>query len=60
MPLTTAKLGVEGAYVVSFPRFSDDRGFLQELFNIDKYPKEITQHYPIKQVTYSTSTTVSL
>lgn len=55
MAIDARRLAVEGAYIVKFPRHKDDRGFLQELFNADKYPDEITQHFPIKQITFSTS-----
>ncbi len=52
-------LPIEGAYVVEIDRYGDHRGYLQELYNDEKYPEEIRKAFPVKQNTLSTSHLVS-
>jgi len=47
---------VQGAYVIRPPRFSDHRGFFEEIWHKDKYPEEIAKQLgAVPQVSFSVS-----
>ena len=52
----TVPIYIKDAYIIEYPRFSDDRGFLEEIYNDEKYPDVIRKHYTsVKQNTLAVS-----
>ncbi|CAH1775231.1 unnamed protein product [Owenia fusiformis] len=48
-------LHVKDARIIDIQRFKDHRGFLEELYNCQKYPEDITSEFEVKQNTCSRS-----
>ena len=58
--MKTLKLAIEGAYLLQFSRYNDERGYLEEIYNHEAFPLEIAQYFPVKQNTVSRSKKVCL
>ena len=53
--VTLTPLCIKDAYMIEHPRYHDDRGYLNEILNMEKYPVEITKHFPVLQNTVASS-----
>ena len=58
--MKTLKLTIEDAYILQFPRYYDERGYLEEVYNQEAFPLEIAKYFPVKQNTVSRSKKVRL
>ncbi len=54
------KLHIEGARILEYTRHHDHRGHLEELYNHEQLPEEVTKHFPVQQNTLSKSKKVKI